>query len=76
MKANGEVQTREEATEKWVYLPLDHRSKFTSHQKGQENELQYFELSIIRGSWFISEFFLTYIFTYLFIIFITGVNIG
>ena len=52
MTANGEVQTREEATEiveeldkfvtvmflrgSWVYLPLDQRSKTTTHQKRQE----------------------------------------
>ena len=61
MTANGEVQTREEATVyvkeldsficqigetmwgSWVYIPLDQRSKTTSHQKSQENWLQYIE---------------------------------
>ena len=62
MTANGEKQTREEATVfvkeldlfvtwsgarssfsreaqsgSWAYLPLDQRSKTTSHQKAQEN---------------------------------------
>ena len=50
MTANGEVQSREEATVyvkeldvfvkvrgSWVFLPLDQRSKTTTHQKRQEN---------------------------------------
>ena len=80
MTANGEVQTREEATVcvkgldlfvtvmrrnsrssfsrealrgSWVYLPLDQRSKTTSHQKGQENWLQNINLCAIRSPWFI-----------------------
>ena len=70
MMANGEVQTREEATENvkeldlfvtvmlleetsavlshgklcQVFLPLDQRSKTTSHQKWQEIWLQYIKL--------------------------------
>ena len=104
MTANGEVQTREEATvyvkrldlfvkvmflegtlrsfflgeTLWgslVYVPLDQRSKTTSHQKWQENWLQYNELCTICGSWFISEFFLNCTFTYFSIIFITGFRI-
>ena len=36
------------------------RPKTTSHQKGQENQLQYIELWAICGSCFIGEFFLIY----------------
>ena len=103
MTANGEVQTREEATVlsnswtylsklcflkklpqffpwealwgSWVYLPLDLRSKTTSHQKWHENWWRYIQLCTICGSWFISEFFLNYTFTSFSIIFITGFRI-
>ena len=46
--------------------------KLTSHQKGQENRLQHIQLCTIRGSWFISEFFPNYTFTYFFVIFVKG----
>ena len=59
----------------WVYIPLDQRSKTTSHQKWQENWLQKIQLCAICSSWFISVFFLNYAFTYFFIIFITGFRI-
>ena len=104
MTANGEVQTRGEATvyakqldlfvkvmlleetptvisleklceDHGVYISLDQRSKTTSHLKWQENWLQYIKLCTIRSSWFISEFFLNYIFTHFIIIFITGFRI-
>ena len=57
----------------WVYLPLDHRSKTTSHPKWQENWVQYIKLCTIRCPWFIDEFLYnsrTYFF-----IFITGFSI-
>ena len=40
----------------WVYLPLDQQSKTTSHQKWQENWLQYIKLCALRSPWFIREF--------------------
>ena len=55
----------------WVYLPLDQRSKTTSHPKWQENLLQDLKLCTIRSPWFIDEF-LYNAHTYFFIIFITG----
>ena len=67
--------SREALRGSWVFLPLDQRSKTTSHQKGEENWLQYIELCTICGSWFISEFFLNYTFTYYSMIFITGFRI-
>ena len=50
------------------------RSETTSHQKWQENWLQYKEQSTICGSWFISEFFLNCTFTHFSIIFTCDVN--
>ena len=68
MTANGEVQSREEATVyvkeldvfvkvrgSWVFLPLDQRSKTTTHQKRQENWLQYIKQCATRCPWFIDE---------------------
>ena len=100
MTANGEVQTREEATvyvkeldlfvtvmlleetpavlftwealrRSWENLPLDQRSKTTSHQKWQKNQLQYSELRTIRCPWSVDEF-LHFIFTCFVNIFIAG----
>ena len=56
MTANGEVQwrnsrssfSREALRGSWVYLPLHQRSKITSHQKWQENWLQYIKLCATR----------------------------
>ena len=59
----------------WVYIPLHQRSETTSHQKWQENWLQYIQLCTICGSWFISEFFLNCTLTYFSIIFVTGFRI-
>ena len=63
--------TRETLRGSWVYVPLDQRSKTTSHQKWQENWLQYIKLCAIRSPWFICEF-LYNAHTYFVIIFITG----
>ena len=57
------------------FPPLDQRSKTTTHQKRQETYLQYIQLCSICGSWFISEFFLNYTFTYFSIMFITGFRV-
>ena len=48
--------TREALRGSWVFLPLDQRSKTTSHQKWQENWLKYIDLCAIRSPWFIDEF--------------------
>ena len=72
MTANGKVQTREDGDAagrntrssfarealrgSWVDLPLDQRSKTTSHPKWQENLLQDLKLCTIRSPWFIDEF--------------------
>ena len=45
--------TREALQGSWVYLPLDQRSKTTSHQKWQEKSLQCGKL---RATWFSDEF--------------------
>ena len=42
--------SRESLRGSWVCLPLDQRSKTTSHQKGQENWLQFFKPCAIRSS--------------------------
>ena len=63
--------SREALRGSWVYLPLDQRSKTTSHQKWQEHKLQYIKLCAIRSPWFIDEF-LYNTHTNFFIIFITG----
>ena len=67
--------SREALRGSWVYLSPDQRSKITSHQKWQENWLQFFKLCTIYGSWNISEFFFNYTVTYFSIIFITGFRI-
>ena len=56
----------------WVYMPLDQRSKTTSHQQWQENWLQHIQLCTICGSWCIYECLLYNAHTYFCIIFITG----
>ena len=54
MTANGEVQSREEATihvkELDVYQPLDQRSKTTFHQKRKRIDCKKIKLCVIRGS--------------------------
>ena len=75
-KYSGSSFTRETLRGSWVYLPLDQRWKTTSHQKWQENGLQYIELCSIRSPWFISEFFLNHTSTYFSIIYITGFRIS
>ena len=57
----------------WVYLPLDQRSKTTSHQKGEEN-CKISNYVTIRSPWFIYEF-LYNAHTFFIIIFITGFRI-
>ena len=74
--ANGEVQTKEEATVyvkelnlfgscfAWktlrrsrIFLPLDQWSETTSHQKWQEDRLQYGERCTLRCPWSIDRLF-------------------
>ena len=57
----------------YTNLPLDQRSKTTSHQKGQENGLQCIKLCAIRSPWFFYEILFDAHTN--FIIFITGLGI-
>ena len=70
-KYTGSSFTREALRGSWVYLPLDQRSKNTSHQKWQKDWLQYVKQCTICGSWFIDAFLYNAL-TYFIIIFITG----
>ena len=56
LTANGEVRGS------WVYLPLEERSKTTSHPKWQKNHLQCSVLHTFRCPWPVDEF-LYFIFT-------------
>ena len=89
MTANGEVQTREEATENVKQLDLfvkvmlleETRAVLSLGKLCEDHGYTYHWTSgqkphlIRNGSWFISECFFNYTFTYLSIIFITGFRI-